>query len=149
MAASSGTITIDESSRPIYVVSFEGLPNDAEFETYLKRLGTITERPNLKALVFDASLAGATPPSQRKRMAAWMKEYDALIRERTVGCAFVLPSAFQRGILTAILWLQPMACPHAIVGTLDEALHWTNGMLALREAPRASSPGRGGLSKLG
>jgi hypothetical protein len=66
-------------------------------------------------------------------MAEWMKGYDALIRERTVGCAFVLPSALQRGILTAILWIQPMACPHTIVGTLDEALEWTRGKLARKE----------------
>ncbi len=132
MSERSGKITIDETSKPIYVVSFEGLPTDAEFESFLKRLGAITERANDKALVFDASRTGATPPSQRKRMAQWMKEYDALIRERTAGCAFVLPSALQRGILTAILWVQPMACPHAIFGTPEEALHWTRGMLAKR-----------------
>jgi hypothetical protein len=141
MPERSGTITIDESLKPIYVVSFEGVPNDAEFEAYLKRLGAITERPDDKALLFDATRTGNTPPSQRKRMAEWMKQYDALIRERTAGCAFVLPSAIQRGILTAILWLQPMACPHAIVGTREEALAWVRKELA-RRAGATSKPQR-------
>ncbi len=139
MSERPGTITIDESLKPIYVVSFEGVPTDAEFETYLKRLGAITEKQHDKALVFDATHSGTTPPSHRKRMAEWMKQYDSLIRQRTAGCAFVLPSAIQRGMLTAILWLQPMACPHAIVGTRDEALAWVKKELGKRADSRSSS----------
>jgi hypothetical protein len=139
MGAPFGKITISDQKAPVYVATFEGITTDAQFDDYPSQLSKLAHLPHVKAFVFDARNNGTTPPSQRKRMADWMKQHENQIRERTAGCAFVLPSALQRGVLTAILWLQPMACPHTIVGTLEEALAWSAKAVAGSQLNRSRS----------
>jgi len=123
------SIEVREDLAPLYVITFVGVPTDAQFDAYLEKLTRITTRIDSRALIYDASNAGGTPPSQRKKMAEWMKRYEAQVRAGTVGTAFVLPSAIMRGVLTAILWVQPMACPHHVVATMAEAKSWCNDRL--------------------
>jgi len=122
-------ITINDGSAPVYVVRIEGVPTGEQFDAYLRQLTDIVLRPGPRALIFDATTAGPTPAAHRKKQAEWMKRFENETRATTVGTAFVLPSALMRGILTAILWLQPMACPHVIVATLAEGLEWARERL--------------------
>ncbi len=119
-----GSIDIREDLAPLYIISFIGVPTDPQFDAYLEKLTRITMRLEARALIYDASGSHSSPPSHRKKMADWMRRYEAQIRTGTVGTAFVLPSAITRGVLTAILWVQPMACPHHVVATLGEAKTW-------------------------
>lgn len=137
-----GSIDVREDLAPLYIISFSGVPTDAQFDSYLEKLTRITVRPQARALIYDASNSGPTPASHRKKMADWMKKYDAHVRAGTVGTAFVLPSAITRGVLTAILWVQPMACPHLVVATLVEAKSWCNERLAERLGARNQSDPR-------
>lgn len=131
----SGRIVIDEREAPLYVVSFDGVTTDDQFRNYLDHVLCITKRGERHAMVYDATHAGWIPPSQRKLQADWMREHDKLNRDTTAGLSFVLPSPLLRGVLTAILWLQPMPCPHSIVSTLDEGLSWCRARLRDRPAP--------------
>ena len=137
-----GSIDVREDLAPIYFISFIGVPTDAQFDGYLEKLTRITMRLEPRALIYDASASGATPPSHRKKMAEWMKRYEAQVRAGTVGTAFVLPSAIMRGVLTAILWVQPMACPHAVVATVAEAKAWCQARLTERMKTRNHSDPR-------
>lgn len=133
----SGRILIDESEAPLYVVRFEGITTDDQFRAYLDHVLRITKRGEMHAMVYDATLAGWIPPSQRKLQADWMREHDKLNRDLTVCLSFVLPSPLLRGVLTAILWLQPMPCPHSVVSTLDEGLSFCRARLG---RPAAEPP---------
>jgi hypothetical protein len=59
-----------------------------------------------------------------------MRNNKAQTKANTLGCVFVLDSVFSRGALTAILWLQPMPCPHAVVSNMDAALEKASQWLA-------------------
>ena len=59
-----------------------------------------------------------------QRHAAWIKANEAELRRLCVGMALVLPSLWQKGLLRAILWLQPIPQPHAVFGTAGEGMAW-------------------------
>jgi hypothetical protein len=63
-------------------------------------------------------------PALLRRSAGWMKEHQEVIRERSLGFAFVLPSPIARGLLKALLWLQALPQAHKVTSTVPEALYW-------------------------
>jgi len=130
MTQVSGSIVIQNSLAPVYVVTFTGKVSDQEFRAHLAALSAIIERPGSRALVYDARLAQPAPASQRQLQAEWMKGNDAAIRRATAGIAFVVPSAIVRGALTAILWLQPLACPHRVTANFEDGFRWARQQLA-------------------
>lgn len=122
---------------PIIVVEFEGFPDDAQFAAYLAALDEISARQaqfnfgNVDAravIVFDTT--GSTRPitaSQRKMQAAYVRRTWEQVPEhasvRSAVC-FVITNAIVRGVLTAVLWLQPMREVHKIFATRLEADQW-------------------------
>lgn len=141
----SGSIVIDLALAPVYVVTFSGAVTDAEFDQYLAAVAALFEHGSERALVYDARRASPAPASQRRKQAAWMKSYEREIRKSTAGIAFVIPSPLVRGALTAILWLQPLACHHLVTGDFQHALAYARERLALSSAgpgPHASTPDR-------
>ncbi len=119
----------------MYVVTFNGQVTDEQFRAYLSALSALMGRGGWRVLVYDARLAAPAPASQRRMQAEWMKLNDAGVRRSTAGIAFVIPSAVVRGVLTAIFWLQPLACPHLVTESFEEAFRWARGKLA--STPRA------------
>lgn len=131
----SGRLDIDESRYPIALMAFHGVFTDAYFDEYLAKLTEIARRPGTRALIYDIRDSGMVPAAQRRKQADWMARYELLTRAGTAGMAFVIDSPILRGILTAILWMSPMACPHTVVATLPEAYSWCDQTL------RAASSG--------
>ncbi len=126
-------IPIDDSRHPIVVVTFVGLATDAEFQDYLTRMEKmILSRRETNCTILDATRAGNTPPVQRRMQADWLKRNEDLLRQYSAGTAFVIDSSLVRGLLTAILWMSPMATPHTIVASLDEAESWAAAQLRAR-----------------
>lgn len=137
---SDGYLEIDERRHPVVVLTFHGVFSDATFDDYLDRLTEIARRPGVRALVYDIRASGVVPASQRRKMAEWMKRYQLLTVTGTAGMAFVVESAIVRGILTAILWMQPMACPHTVVADLETGIRWCEE--TLRKRAEAAAPTR-------
>jgi hypothetical protein len=124
---------IDVSRHPIVVVTFDGLATDREFEEYLAAMTKLVlDRRQPNVTILDARASGRSPATQRKKQADWLKQHDQLLRRYSLGTAFVITSPLVRGVLTAILWVQPMSTPHTVVATLDEADRWAREKL--REA---------------
>lgn len=63
----------------------------------------------------------------RKLQADFMSENARLIRKLNMGTAFVMDSMLLRGALTAMMWLQPLPCPHFVCGEIEEAKRWVRG----------------------
>lgn len=115
---------IDESRWPLVIVTFHGAATDEEYEVYLKDRTTLLLRREMHAVLLDASACGPMPPSQRKLQAEWQRQQADLGREYTLGTAFLFTSPMVRGILTAVLWLQPLSYPHHVASTWLDAERW-------------------------
>jgi hypothetical protein len=122
-------ILIDETRFPIVVVEFFGTPTDRQFGEYLTGMTQVLDRASPYALIMDATRSTSTPAKQRSLQAEWMKANHAKLERYSVGTAFVMTSPVVRGMLTAILWLQPLAAPHTVVATRREADVWVREQL--------------------
>jgi hypothetical protein len=115
-----GSIEVSTARWPLIQVRFVGHFDEATFDTYLEDLTrAITTRQGPRVMLMDATHCGYVSSYARKRQAEWMRAHDALTRSATLGIAFALTAPLVRGALTAILWLEPLSCPYAVVG--DEA----------------------------
>lgn len=120
---------LDESSWPIVVFRFHGEPTDEEFEAYLKAMEGLYARNERFTMVFDARGTVNLKAKHRRRQADWLKQHAARIRRLNPGSAFIIDSPFVRGLLTAILWLQPLPAPHKVFSSMDEAVAWCRDRL--------------------
>jgi hypothetical protein len=119
------SITIDDSRHPLVLVTFVGGATDAEFQDYLDRMEKLVVlRRETNCTILDATRAGDTPAKQRRMQSEWLKRNETLLAKYSAGTAFVITSPLVRGLLTAILWVSPMAAPHTVVATVDEAEAW-------------------------
>jgi hypothetical protein len=125
------SIVVDESQLPVIRVIHHGVTSDEEFIHYLEtmRRSMFATTAGQRLLVMDATHAGTTSATQRRLQAEWMNFHADRLKELTVGVAFIIPSSMVRGFLTAILWIQPLPCPHEVCGTLEQALNWGDRQL--------------------
>lgn len=123
-------IEIERSQSLITVVRFQRAASDQEFGDYLDEYRRVLETELRFGAVFvTAPNLPMTPGRQVRMQAKFMKTYGELIAERVVGVAFSLPSPLMRGVLRGVLMLQPMPCPHAVVGTEAEGVAWVKARL--------------------
>jgi hypothetical protein len=124
-----GSITIDESRRPIVTVRFVGAVSDGEFDEYLAAMERMLERRQKTLTILDARESARTPPTQRRKQAEWLKAQTSMLQAYSCGSAFVITSPLVRGVLTAILWVQPLPVPHTVVGSITDAEAWARKRL--------------------
>jgi hypothetical protein len=71
--------------------------------------------------------------------AQFMKDRAAAIAERVAGVALSLPSPLSRGVLRAILKLQPMPCAHSVVASEAKGVDWVKTRLWKAHVQRMNS----------
>jgi hypothetical protein len=126
-------IIVDDSRRPIVTVRFIGSVTDEEFHAYLREMEErVLGRKQPYVSIYDATLAVPTPATQRKMQAEWLRQHRDILVRCSLGVAFVIRSPLVRGVLTAILWMQPLEWPHVVVPTVADAEAWVRARL--REA---------------
>lgn len=125
-------ISINRDFLPLYVITHKDVVTEEEFEVYLNDVTRSMYEPSSsrRILIQDATDSEPASPKVRKRQAEWLKQHEARLAELTIATVFVIPSSFVRGVLTAILWLQPLPMPHHVCSTLEEALEWSEMRLA-------------------
>jgi hypothetical protein len=123
-------IAIDERYWPLVVFRFSGQVTMGELEKCLKRQEQLLARQQQTAsLVLTENLKMWETPLLR-RQASWIKQQYDVLKRLSVGAALVIQSPVVRGMLKAILWLQPMPQPHFVTSNVDEALAWLRTRLA-------------------
>jgi hypothetical protein len=123
-------IEIDRSEPLLVVVRFHAAATDQQFQQYVEAYRAILETETRFGAVYaTAPNLPMTPPRQMRAQARFMKESAERIAERVVGVAFSLPSPLMRGVLRGVLMLQPMPCPHTVVGTEAEGVAWVKARL--------------------
>jgi hypothetical protein len=128
---------------PILLIEFGAkIPSDAGFQAGLAYIESLmADAARTRDRYFSVQdltqVRELMPASQRKYASEWMKRTAALARATGVGSASVTPSAFLRGVLTALYLLQPPPTPTVFVATRREAMQ--KGLEALeREGVRIS-----------
>jgi hypothetical protein len=117
-------IEIDDRHWPLVLFRFSGEVSLAQLNEYLKRQEEFFERGTpMGSLVLTENLRMWDAPVLR-RQAEWIKQNVAVLRRYSVGAALIIHSPVVRGMLKAILWIQPMPQPHVVCSTADEALRW-------------------------
>jgi hypothetical protein len=113
---------------PILVIEFGAkIPSDAGFQAGLAHVESLmADAARAREKFFSINdltlVRELMPASQRKYASEWMKRTAALARATGVGSASVTPSAFLRGVLTALFLLQPPPTPTVFVATRREAM---------------------------
>lgn len=136
------TIDCDETRWPLVEVTFHGNLRDDDFERYLSFLGSCHDRRQTWALLLDGSAVRGVSALQRKKMADFLHEHEALAKRHCVGTAFVLDSPLVRGTLTAIFWFQKQPTPYVIVATRLQAVAWLREQLAKQSTTTPSAQQR-------
>ena len=124
---------------PLTCLRPSGQPSDEELVESLKRITRLIDdekRARRKiVMIVDMRKAGALSASQRRIASGWMKQNLRGWKEIAVGSVFVINSPLVRGVLTALLWLQPLDMAHDVVGSLDEAMRWSIERLEAERIP--------------
>lgn len=102
-------------------VDWDGAPSDEELRDFFQRLSSTLEGLPRYAMIYDTRHASVPTWSQRQLLADLNRVTGPSLRTRCAGVAFVVESAIVRAGVAAMLWMQPMAIPNTIVGTMDEA----------------------------
>lgn len=116
-------------SASIVRVEWEGAQTDEELHAFFEELSTALAPLERFAIVYDTRRASVPTARQRRLLAELTRSWGPELRRRCVGVAFVIESAIVRAGLAAVLWLQPMALPNALVGSMNEAYAWCDQRL--------------------
>ena len=129
LGVSVGAIQFDESRWPLVILTFDGVPTDAEFEAYLAQTLLLYARKQRHAYVVDTRKGGLLPRGQRQRQGEWLKEHKDLLALYSAGTAIVMTSSVLRFVLATIYLIQPPFVPTEIFATIEQATSWVEGCL--------------------
>jgi len=135
--------TNDTSQWPVCRISFPRSALSAtEWDAHLDFIGSLFARSGPFALLIDAR--GAPPPSARQRRAIGqrLRQWHQSHPLGMVGMAFVMSSAIERGVFTAISWAAGGTFPSRAFSLPEDAEPWPREALAA-----AHEGGRGGVGR--
>lgn len=108
----------------LYSGSFTDAELDAALEDMKRRLVAARAQGKKLAFVSVSAPDSAMTSRQRSRAAEWIKIENQLMLDACACQAVVVPSAVQRGVLTAILWMTTYPVPIKAFSSEDEAEAW-------------------------
>jgi hypothetical protein len=124
---------------PLVCVRPIGHPSDEELVESLQRITSLIEieqhARRKVVMIVDMRKAGTLRAGQRRIASSWMKQTFPAWKQVAVGSAFIIDSPVVRGVLTALLWLQPLDMPYDVVKSLAEAKRWAFERLEAEHIP--------------
>ena len=123
-------ISVDSQRWPLVVFRFANEVTLRQLEAYLAHQVEMLLRRERSASVVIVESLRMWEPALVKRQATWIREHHDELRRASLGVALVMTSPLARGILKAVLWMQPMPQPHKVCSTVEEALAWVAGRFA-------------------
>ncbi len=126
---------IDQTRWPLVRIVVPAQSPDSEgFERHLAGLDALLQRREPFVVVLDARAGDRLPTEQRERLRQHRRAAFFETQRYQRGIAFVVSSAFQRAVLSAILWLAPEPSPSKIFATVEEAETWAMSYLVRNRA---------------
>jgi hypothetical protein len=132
-------VRYDESEWPLVIVTMPRAPMSRDqFEAHLERISSYYRRGPF-ALLIDTRDAFALDANQRRMVADEIELNQERYPRTLLGCAVVMTSAVQRGVLRAITWLTNPRFEVEPFSDLDEAKTWLRTKLGARPSRSARS----------
>lgn len=124
---------------PLTCVRAVGAPSDEELHDSLHRIAQALEQDlrqgSKRLMIMDMRQASPLSAGQRRTASVWMKENSERFSRSALGTAFVIESPLVRGVLTALLWFQPIDVPHEVVRDLDAGVRFAIKRLEAERMP--------------
>lgn len=121
---------IDTSRAPTYEIRFPANPTDEDLRTFCEaREAWATRARYTVSWVVDLSKLSSVSASQRRAFGDHLERFEPHDVEFNRGSALVVPSAFLRGVVTAVFWLKVPKFPHRAFETVEEARTWARERL--------------------
>lgn len=114
----------DVGAWPVVHFRFKGRPSAAETDQYFRDSDKLLSAAPGFACVLDGVDMQMPEVDLVRRQATWIRANRETIRVVCRGFAIVAPSAVLRGMVRAVLHLQPLPVPHAVFSELDAGIDW-------------------------
>jgi hypothetical protein len=108
----------------------------AETLAWLDEMRAVLSSNTESILLHDLPRGYRITAEQRQAIAHWMDVNLELGKTRCIYTAFVMPSAAERGILTAIFWFSGLPHDYCVVASREEAERRIEGFRASRAGAR-------------
>ena len=110
---------------PIIVVRPRHNVSDAQLRKALDEYSAmLASRSGPFVILMDNRHSPGLSAAQRKIIGEYNVANEARTRARCRGMAFVMTSAFVRGIMTAVFWLKTPPAESRVFEDFDEAMQW-------------------------
>jgi hypothetical protein len=86
------------------------------------------------AWITDLSHITKAPATQRKAFAEHLRRFEEFSARWNAGSALIVPSAWLRGLVTAVFWMSPPKFPNQLFSEPLEAESWAKKQLAAKLA---------------
>ncbi len=124
-----GRVIFDESEKPLMRMTYQGVPDDAEWERHIAVMSDWARRNEVYGVVIDAREVGRITPTQRRGIMDWITRDKGHLRLNCAGGAMIFASPLQQGLWTAISWVTPSPIPVKMFSDVPSAEHWVRSQL--------------------
>lgn len=130
-----GNVRLVEEEWPIVVFELvrEQPMTDEDMDDFLAGLGACLRRGD-HVCVIDMSAAHTVPSPLRHRLNHWLSANETDLVKRRLATIIVVPSAVQRGIVTAMTWMKRPLFLRTLSPNRSDALALARAALSRRSA---------------
>ncbi len=126
---------ISNDLMPLYRWTFPSEATDEELSACFRaRDDWATRMRHHFAWVIDLSNITKAPATQRKALAEHLERHEEFSERWNAGSALIVPSAWLRGLVTAVFWVSSPKYPHKTFSEPLEAERWAGRQLASKLA---------------
>ena len=126
---------ISNELMPIYRWTFPSEATNEELSACLRAREDWALRARYPiAWVIDLSSVTKAPATQRKALAEHLKGFEEFSVRWNAGSALIVPSAWLRGLVTAVFWISSPKFPNQLFSEPLEAESWAKRQLAAKLA---------------
>lgn len=124
---------ISNDEMPLYRWTFPEETTDEELDACLRARERWATRAHYHvAWVIDLSHITKAPAKQRQAFGQHLKRFEEFNVRWNVGSALIVPSAWLRGLVTAVFWISPPKFPNKLFWDPLEAEAWAKKQLAAK-----------------
>jgi hypothetical protein len=115
---------------PIYEWTFPQEASDEELAAFVQARESWAARAHYPvAWVVELSNLTKANAKQRRTFAEHLKRFERHDVQWNAGSALIVPSAWLRGLVTAVFWISPPKFPHQTFAKRTDALEWAQMQL--------------------
>lgn len=129
-----GQVIFDEREKPLMRMTYQGVPDDAEWQRHLEVMSDWARRGEIYGVVIDAREVGRVSATQRRGIMDWITNDKQHLRANCAGGALIFASPLQQGLWTAISWVTPSPIPVKMFSDLASAEAWVRAQIVEKQA---------------